>query len=956
VFTKKLNILFLFFIFYSCTYQIDIKVDLFNDKKNIEWKKFSLREKVAQMIMVRIRGDFYNSESSYRILLEKWLSEYGIGGVITFGGSIHGTYQNIKQFQSKSKYPLLVAADYERGLGQWMSGSTLFPSNMAVSATQDTNLAYQQGLITAKEARSIGVHITFAPVMDVNNNLNNPIINFRSYSDSPEIVSNFGTAFIRGCKENGLKTCAKHFPGHGNTSTDSHTQLPIIESDLNELEKTELYPFYQSVQAGVDLIMTGHIALPKIDPSGKPASHSSIITNDILRNKWNFGGLIITDGMEMGALTQTAWAGESAIRAVEAGADILLLPMDVEQTINSIVDAVNKGRLSIERINQSVARIWDLKNELGLFSNSERSLKDIENNIGISKNVKIANEIAEKSITVVKDIDRQLPLIPENIDFLTHIILSIDDNSRNLMKPISNSINYTLNNVQEIYINAPLTDLGINDVLNKINNSDQIIVSSVVRIRMDKGISTIDSTHLNLIKAISKKKIPMIFISFGSPYIPEYDVVDTYVCTYGYGGVTVKAAARAIWGKIEIDGKLPVTLNSKFQIGHGIRVEKRKNQMGTLDDYDFSKGWAILDSAINSYIFPGAQTLIIKDNNIVSKKSFGSHDYKENSSKVNNETIYDIASLTKVIVTVPIIMKLINQKKLSLDHSIHQYFPEFSGDWKDKVTIRHLLTHSSGLPSYYKFYLDDRINGKKDMIDYILNIDLVSYPGSKYEYSDLGFILLTEIIENVSKKRLDELSKSLLFRPLQMKNTFYNPKQQYFSRIPPTEVDTIYRKRLIQGEVNDENTYLMGGVSGHAGLFSTASDIGNYAQMILNGGLWKGYRFFNNEQINYFTTVQNIPQESDYAIGWDTPSNNGKSSAGDYYSIGSFGHLGFTGTSIWLDPNKNVIIILLTNRTFPNRNGKDGIKKMYGIRREFYNEIMKEFSNRDTMNFRSHNS
>ena len=300
----------------------------------------TLEEKIAQMVMVRIRGDYYSSEHWYRKKLQKYLSVDGIGGVISFGGSIHGSYYNIQQFQKWAKYPLLVAADYERGLGQWMGGGTLFPSNMAMAATGDSSLAYDQGRITAVEARALGVHITFSPVMDINNNPDNPIINFRSYSDNAETVSKFGTEFIRGVQDNGLVACAKHFPGHGNTSTDSHSSLPTIVGRKTELMNLELKPFKAAINADVEMMMAGHIALPGLDESGIPASHSYAISTELLRNELGFDGIIVTDGMEMGGLTKSAWAGESAVRAIEAGADILLLPMDVEQTLKSVLSAV----------------------------------------------------------------------------------------------------------------------------------------------------------------------------------------------------------------------------------------------------------------------------------------------------------------------------------------------------------------------------------------------------------------------------------------------------------------------------------------------------------------------------------------------------------------------------------------------------------------------------------------
>ncbi len=901
----------------------------------------TLREKIAQMIMVRIRGDYYHSEHWYRNSLENWLKNDGIGGVITFGGSIHGTYYNIQQFQKWAKYPLLVAADYERGLGQWMGGGTLFPTNMAIAATGESSLAYEQGRITALEARALGVHVSFSPVMDINNNPENPIINFRAYSDNRETVSKFGSAFIQGAQDNGLVACAKHFPGHGNSAIDSHTSLPTISGSRAELDSLELYPFRKAVEAGVKMIMVGHIALPGLDESGDPASHSVAITTDLLRKEMGFDGIIITDGMEMGGLTQMTWAGESAVRAVEAGVDILLLPMDVQHTINALVEAVQSGRISEKRINDSVEKIWKMKAEAGLLSGAAQPpFSELETIIGIPKHQNKASEIARKSITLVKDENNRLPLHPENIDSLAHIILSLDDGARGYVKSFSSDIIRTHGHVREIFVNDPLSDLGRQDILNQMGGIEQIVISLVVRIRMDKGIASIDSTHSLLLADLQKTGIPMVTFSFGSPYLPSYEILETYVCAYGYGSVSIKAASDALWGRSGMNGTLPVDLSPALPRGFGIKKKKRFKNWNSVNTINIKNAETVLHNAIKSNIFPGAQVVVVQNGNIIYSGGYGHYTYDISSPSVDNKTIYDIASLTKVLAAVPVTMKLISQKKISLDHSVQQFYPQFTGNGKEEITIRHLLTHSSGLPGYYQFFLDDQIHTKEDVLNYILNVELNATPGTHFEYSDLGFILLTSIIEKVSGLTLDRLVQSWFFDPLEMKSTRYLPPADWKIKITPTELDTIYRNRLIHGEVHDENTHLMGGVSGHAGLFSTAEDIAKYAQMLVDGGLWKGKRFFRESQVQEFTTVQNIPEDSDMALGWDTPSQSGKSIAGDHFTKGSFGHLGFTGTSLWINPDEGIIIVLLTNRVHPSRKGDKGSKEMYGIRREFYNRVM----------------
>ncbi len=903
----------------------------------LDWKQLSLREKIAQMIMIRVRGDYYHNQHSYRQSLKRWLSIDGIGGIITFGGSIHGSFYNIKKFQDWAKFPLLVAADYERGLGQWMKGGTLFPSNMAIAATNDTSLAYEQGRITAIEAKALGVHITFSPVMDINNNPENPIINFRSYGDSPEIVSRFGKAFIKGVQDNGLIACAKHFPGHGNTSTDSHTSLPTINGSRSKLDSLELYPFQNAIKAGVKMIMVGHIALPGLDSTEVPSTHSNLITTKILKNEMGFEGLVITDGMEMGGLTKSAWAGESAIRAVEAGADILLLPLDINKTIDAIEEAVIMGRISENRINSSIEKIWKIKNDMGVLNgNNQITFENLEKNIGIINHTRKAIEMANKSITLVKD-NNQLPLLPEKIDSIAHIILSLDDGARGYLKLLSQDIKRTHNGVREVFVNDKISQLRQKDIINQMKNMDQIIVSLLVRIRMDKGIATIDSTHNLLIEKLHKIKIPIITLSFGSPYLPDYDFIDTYICGYGYGQVTVKSMSNVIWGRNNITGVLPVSLNKNYKQGLGLKKKERNEGWNSKLTVNLESAIAIIDGAIEKKVFPGAQITIIKNNELLLNEGYGFQTYDSSSTQITRNTIFDIASLTKVLATVPIVIKLIERKKLSLNQELHQFFPNIIGFDKKGITIRHLLTHSAGFKSYIPFYKNKFINTEEEIVKSIIESELEYEPGTRILYSDLGFILLSSIINKIAGKQIDKLSYEWYYKSLGMNSTQFNPSLSLMNQIAPTEIDNLYRKRLVHAEVHDENAFLMGGVSGHAGLFSNSMDIAKYGQLWLNKGLSNGKRIIQADQIIKFTQKDSL-NGKEYTLGWDIPSKNQDSSAGDYFSSGSIGHLGFTGCSLWIDIKRNIIVVLLTNRIHPSREGKG----IYHIRREFHNKVMAE--------------
>ena len=916
---------------------------IFSNSNDTMMNNMNLKDKIGQMIMVRVRSDYYSSDNYSKKQVDNWIKKHKVGGLITFdgNGNVHGMYNNHKYFQEISEVPLLIASDLERGAGQQMKGATLFPSNMAVAATNDSYNAYLQGEITAKEAKALGIHMIFAPVLDVNNNPNNPIINLRAYSDQPDIVADFGIQFIKGIQDQGLYACPKHFPGHGNTSIDSHSSLPIITSSISDLNNIELKPFKSAIKNNVKMIMMAHIAMPALDPSKKPASHSYKITTDLLIDDWNFKGLIITDGMEMKGITNQAWSGEAAIRAIEAGSDIILLPIDVERTIESIYNAVLSGRIDEERINLSVSKILDSKRELNLF-NDQLNFESMSSIVGSRAHLTTAAQIASSSITLVKDDKNQIPIKPEKINKMAHLILTTDENGNETLKTIKSNINYTHGNVKNIFVNYELSDILIDDLIIRLDRFDQIIVSTLVKIRMNKGESTVNSTHLKLIKKMTNNNLPFVVVSYGSPYLNDYTFIDTYICSYGYGSVSQTAVGDAIFGRKKIEGVLPINLNSKYKRGSGLKVDRASSIFDYNNDFDFSSSWKIINDAIDSKLFPGAQILVVKDSKILAEKSFGYQTFESNSRKIDVNTIYDIASLTKVVATTPVIMKLIKKKYLHLDHEIYQFYPEFKGKWKDKVTIKHLLTHSSGLKPYEQYFKNKNIKNSDDIIrDIVSKQNLLFEPGSEFKYSDLGMILLMDIAEKITGRTFSELVQSWILNPLNMKNSYFNPPVNILDVIPPTEIDNLYRNKIVKGFVHDENAFLMGGVSGHAGLFSNSYDIAKYAQTMINFGIYNGSRVFNSYSIKKTTKKQNTPYGSDYALGWDTPSIKGNSSAGDFFSKGSYGHLGFTGTSLWVDPNQKIIIILLTNRTYPTRD-KLGMHK---LRRDFHNEIMSTIIN-----------
>ncbi|MEE9166938.1 MAG: serine hydrolase, partial [Candidatus Neomarinimicrobiota bacterium] len=461
-----------------------------------------------------------------------------------------------------------------------------------------------------------------------------------------------------------------------------------------------------------------------------------------------------------------------------------------------------------------------------------------------------------------------------------------------------------------------------------------ILCSLWIRVRMNLGTVTIDESHRGTITHLQNMGIPMVTLSFGSPYLQDVDEIGTYLCGYGYGSVSQYAMAGGIFGVAPITGKLPVQLSPAFRLGHGMTVMGRKMLTPAATVPDFSEAKEVLESAIEDSIFPGAQTVVIKEGELLWSYQTGRQTYDPGSPVVRENTIYDLASLTKVVATTPLVMNLVEKKLLPVDEPVRDFFPQFVGNGKENVTIQHLLTHSSGLPPYVRFF--EQGVPPDEVVPTIIDMELEYPPGDSTVYSDLGMILVGSIIEKVTGRTLDDLSRSWIYQPLGMRRTFYRPESGYLPEIVPTEVDSVYRKGVVHGVVHDENAWWLGGVAGHAGLFSTASDLAQYTQMMMDGGLFGGRRYFKKATVDKFTHRKDIPPGSTRALGWDTPSDS-LSSAGDYFTDGSFGHLGFTGTSLWIDPNRRIAVILLTNRVHPTRE-RGG---MYEVRRQFYSAVMK---------------
>jgi beta-N-acetylhexosaminidase len=896
-------------------------------------KKMTLREKLGQMLMVYYFGVFASTESpEYKQMLHQ-IEDNHVGGVIL--GTIRGplgiersqVYPSaviINEFQRRAKVPLLVGADFESGTGQRLDEGTNFPAAMAIGATGDPRLAYEEGKIVARESRAAGVTWIFAPDSDVNNNPDNPIINIRSFGEDPATVAQYVSNFVRGVEENGALATAKHFPGHGDVAVDSHLSLAVVPGDRNELDSVELVPFRAAAAAGVDSIMPGHLSVPAFEPDHDvPATLSKNILTGLLRDEMKYRGLIVTDAMDMGGVTELYPPDEAAVRSVEAGADVLLMPPVPDAAMKGLLEAVRTKRISVKRIDDSVRRILAAKARLGLDKSRYVDVPRINAKFALPEYQQAAQSIADRGVTLLRNSQNLVPV--DSTKPLRVLLVSLSaDPDPYPGETIEPEIRWRVDSLKSL--RADTQYFGVSQLkLPPPDTYDMAIAALFVRVADRKGNVGFPDDERNFVNQLIAAGKPVVVAAFGSPYLIErFPNAQTWVAEFSTNDVAQKAAARAIFGQVPFVGKIPVTVPGTVKRGDGLRTTPNpmmlqpapSSMLERLKPVD-----ELLDRAVADDAFPGG-VCAVGWNDRLAVYPFGKLTRDAKSPKVTDDTMYDMASVTKVVVTTTSLMMLAQQKRLDLDAPVSRYLPEFaaaaksdpSPSWRARITIRNLMLHDSGLPGIRQFFKDTK--GYDEIIHLALSEPLVHEPGTQVEYSDLGFMLLGEIVQRQTGETLDEFAKEHIFEPLGMKESMFKPPRTLRSRIAPTEYDEGYRKRLIVGEVHDENSWAMGGVAGHAGLFSTANDIAAFAQMMLNGGIYDDHRLLNRATIEQFTKRQNIGNSA-RSVGWDVVTQ--PSTAGHDFSPESFGHTGFTGTSIWIDPERDLFVVLLTNRVNPTR-------------------------------------
>ncbi|MFI5252686.1 MAG: glycoside hydrolase family 3 N-terminal domain-containing protein [Bacteroidota bacterium] len=918
--------------------------------------RMSLPEKIGQMILCRAYGYYYSAGSDEFHRLEHEVKDNKFGGFVFFQGDVYETAMMINRLQALSDVPLLISSDFEWGSAMRIRRGARFPEAMALGASRNTFLAYETGKAIGKEARAIGVGQDYAPDADVNVNPENPVINTRSFGEDPTLVADMASAFARGLKDGGVIATAKHFPGHGDTQVDSHIDLPSIPFTRARLDSVELVPFRRLVSEGIGAVMIAHLVVPALEPtSALPATLSPSIIHGFLQSELGYKGLVVTDAMDMGAVVNRYGSDSSAVRSIQAGADVLIILPDEDAVIPAILDAVKAGRITEDRLNISVHKILGIKYDLGLAKERITDLNSIANVVGTPEHLQLAKRDARAGVTLVAN-NGVLPLERFGSKRIINLIITDVDNYRTEINrngnqwPNEPAGDYFLAQMKKRYsrmetirLDPTSNKLDFENALQKLEKADIIVNPIYSKARSGSGKFGLSLELGDFLDSVAALKKQQIVIALGSPYVlkvvPE---AAAYLCAYSDAEVMTEAVCELLFGEIPATGKLPVSIPGMFPYGTGVHLPQStlRNDAPEADGVN-RDSLALVDSVVISGIrdaaFPGAQVLVAKDGGVIYNKTFGKLEYTAGSPNVNRETMYDLASITKVIATTTALMKLYDEKSFTLDAKVMQYLPEFGNNGKANITIRNLLLHNGGLPAFKRLYLTCK--SPAEVLDSVYKTELIYKPGDSTVYSDFDFIVLGKIIEKITSLPLDQYMEKTFFSPLLMDRTRFNPTPDLLPNIAPTEFDSVLRKGIVRGVVHDENAYMLGGVSGHAGLFSTASDLAVIMQMLMNGGSYAGRQYIKPETIVLFTSKQD--EHSTRAFGWDTKTTNGYSTAGTLFSEKSWGHTGFTGTSIWVDPTRNLFTIFLTNRVNPTRANT----KITKIRPELHDAIVRAIVN-----------
>ncbi len=898
---------------------------------------------------------YSNQSTEHEQKIASLISQYHIGGLIFMQGGPLRQANLTNRYQAISKIPLMIAIDGEWGLAMRLDSTLKYPWQMTLGAIQDNRLIYQMGQDIAEQCRRLGIHINFAPVVDINSNPKNPIINARSFGENKNNVASKGRAYAEGLQSRHILPTAKHFPGHGDTDADSHKTLPLLSHTYKRLDTLELYPFKQLIAHGLGGVMVAHLYVPALENRENTATTlSRRVVTDILQDSLQFKGLIFTDALNMKGVSKFFPPGVVDVMALKAGNDVLLFPEDVPTAVNEIKKALQNGEITQQEIDAHCLKILRAKEWFGLQKKPVVEVKNLYNDLHRNKYRMLQQKLYEQALTVLKNNENLIPLK----ELATLKVATISFNS----EPTGNSFEQSIDLYKESkhFKVDNLHDIAnINEWKQKLQNTNLIIASFHGNDKNPWKKYQIKGEWLAFLMQISKGK-KLIICNFQNPYalagLKTTGFADVIIQAYQSNELTHLAAAELIFGAIGANGKLPVSAG-QFSAGQGITVKPLGRLQYTIPESEGirSEWLAPIDSIAQSGIvegaYPGCQVLVAKNGKVIFKKSYGYHTY-DSILPVKNTDIYDLASVTKISATVLALMKLQSEGKFSLDHNLCDYLGDEIPDTLPyyNMNIREILAHQAGLQAWVPFYLKTLENGVPRSDIYRLDSSETyplrvaenlwinkGYPDTifkrilrgpvktkEYRYSDLGYYFFKRIIEKITGEPL-QVYVQRIYNDIGMSTTTYKPRYKFpLYRIVPTEKDNYFRHQLIHGDVHDMGAAMLGGVGGHAGLFSNANDLAKLLQMYLNYGQYAGKQYIDSAVIAEYTKCQFCAENDNRrGAGFDKPviDGNGGPSC-NCVSYMSFGHSGFTGTLVWIDPEEKVVYVFLSNRIYPTAENK----------------------------------
>lgn len=906
------------------------------------FNSMTIDQKIGQLFMVAAYSNMGQShEKSIIDLVEK----HHIGGLIFMQGGPYRQARLTNVYQKKAKTPLLIAMDAEWGLSMRLDSTFSFPWNMTLGAIQNNEVVYEIGAEMARHCRRLGVHVNFAPVVDINTNPKNPIINARSFGEDPHNVFVKSRALMMGLQSEKVLACAKHFPGHGDTDKDSHLTLPSVNHDRARLDSVELYPFRKLVDYGLGSAMSAHLHVPALEPEAKPASVSATVLEGIFREEFGFGGLLFTDALNMKGITGLFPPGEADLNAFMAGNDILLFAEDVPKAIAMFKKALKDGRITEAQINERVRRILMAKEWVGLNDYQPIATKNLNKDLHSVRAQQLKRQAFEHAVTLVKNTGKTVP-IQYLEDKRVAIVTAGNDANEDLWRDMK---------LYQPVDHYRLYSQNADELLRMLADYDKVVFAVYIS-NASPWKSYKYAAYVKNFAGFLGKQNNFILTVFGNPYglmdFPQANLAQSVIVSYQNDPDAASITAQILYGAKTAKGKLPVSAGSVWPVNMGLSIRSTQRlQYGLPEDVgldgqmlkriDKEVNAAIADNAI-----PGAQVLVARSGKVVYHKAYGHHTY-DKDRPVDIFDLYDIASITKIAASVPALMTLTDQGRFDLDGTLGSHLPQVRGTNKENLKIREILSHQAGLVSWIPFYVRTVVNGKgspdvyhnersfkynKQVADnmYIMNSyrDTIfktinqsnTKPTQGYKYSDLGYYYFQDIIERETRMSLDDYVTKTFYEPIGAHRMRFLPRNHFpLEEIVPTERDLTFRGQLLHGYVHDQGAAMMGGVAGHAGLFSNANDLAKLMQLYLNRGSYGGVQYIDSLTVDEFTRCQYCEVNNNRrGAGFDKPQLQGKGPTCGCLSMNSYGHSGFTGTLAWVDPDEEIIFIFLSNRVHPS--------------------------------------